>query len=152
MRNVGWKWQKKADDFFFFLLIAFRTSETFFGVYQNGHFQLEKAKITPGKNREKWLHAGKNRQKWLCSLRKNSLLRHWHLHTPPHFYIHTDIIYMVCWDHHCATLTFRRLVRSVLSPWRPYHLWETFQKCTHTTPTTHTHTYNPTYLQTWIFW
>ena len=43
--------------FFFFFFFAFHFQETtdtlLFWVYQNGIFYREKAKITPGKNREK---------------------------------------------------------------------------------------------------
>ena len=49
----GGKDRKKLEDFFFcFSLLGIHWN--FFGVYQIWKFEREKAKITPGKNREKW--------------------------------------------------------------------------------------------------
>ena len=58
MRNVRGKRNEKAEDFFFFFCFGFSLSGShwnFFGVYQNGNFYRENAKIRPGKNQEKWL-------------------------------------------------------------------------------------------------
>ena len=46
------KMTEKAEFFFFHFQ---ETTETFFGVYQNGIFHWEEAQISPGKNREKLL-------------------------------------------------------------------------------------------------
>ena len=53
-KNV-WKKGEKLMNFFLSLSSLLGNEWNFFGVYQNGNFDQENAKITPGKNQEKWL-------------------------------------------------------------------------------------------------
>ena len=58
MRNVGKKDGKKQKlmTVFFFCFSLLQNDWNFFKVYQNGSFDRENPKITPGKNRDKWLY------------------------------------------------------------------------------------------------
>ena len=56
MKNVWEKALKKHEDFFFFFCYSGLGNHwNCFGVYQNGNFYCEKAKITLGKSWETWL-------------------------------------------------------------------------------------------------
>ena len=68
MRNVRWK---KLRTFFFLCFSLLINQWTFFCLYQNGNFHREKAKIAPGKNRVKRLHARKKSGTFSLPPKKN---------------------------------------------------------------------------------
>ena len=84
--------------YLFFCFSLFENHWNFFWVYQNGNFNWEKAKITPGKIRKSDFTPEKNREKWPLHMRVKWYGWNAGMHTEAHYYGTTILILDQAWE------------------------------------------------------